>query len=62
LVSPDFAEYTSSREDFDDKAFDEQNDLMSLAIQSETLLKQTESIYFTVESIFNEIIDYSKVF
>lgn len=44
----------------EDHLFDEQNDLMSLAIGSELLIKETESISTAIDRVYDEVKEFSK--
>ena len=60
LKQPEFVDYTGGENDFDDKNFQEENDLMSLAIKQESMLRDTEAMYTRVEAVFNEVMDFSR--
>ena len=59
LSQPEFEIYMNAQEQ-EDHLFDEQNDLMSLAIGSELLIKETESISLAIDTVYEEIKEFSK--
>ena len=63
LHTLDFINKAYSNQEFDDKiSTGEFNDLINLAISSETISKNCQSIYESVEKSFDKIIIYSKLF
>jgi dynein heavy chain len=60
LHSQDFETYQNRN--FNERVIEEQNDLMSLAISSDSLLRETERIYDVIVEAFEDVIEYSKKF
>ena len=59
LTCSEFELYTSTQET-DDKLMDEQNDLMAMAIGSDSLVKETEKIYTEVDKAFAGVQEFAK--
>lgn len=58
---PEFETYVNVQEQ-EDHLFDDQNDLMSLAIGSDMLIRDTELISSQIDSVYSDMKDFAKVF
>ncbi len=59
LSQPEFEIYTAAQE-LEDHLFDEQNDLMSLAIGSEMLVRETDNISQSIDTVYVDLTEFAK--
>ena len=62
LQTLDFINKIYSNHDFEDKVSGEFNDLINLAISSETISRNCQNIYDEIETSFKSVTDYAKQF
>ena len=60
LQTLEFINKIYSNHDFEDKVSGEFNDLINLAISSDTISKNCQNIYDQIESSFKEVTEYAK--